>query len=173
MAYSTLPTQSAGQTASSAGWANIVKADLESMMHLIVRKTSDESVTSSTTLQDDDALQMSVAANEVWQLRFGLRMSISPVGNAKVSCTFPAGGEIELVACWYDPSGNNARRVINSNTPVTSLLSFAAIAYIEFNGIYVNAGNAGTLVLQWAQDTSNGTATIMKAHSTLWGMKLA
>jgi hypothetical protein len=147
--------------------------------HLIVRKTADESLTSNTTLQNDDVLLLPLLANEIWQFVFGLSMSAgSGTGDIKVAFTFPAGGEISASA--PGPNENNvfqAGRFEGTTTPTASVnFGFSASAtsrsYQEIRGVFINAGTAGNLQLQWAQRASSATATIMRANSTLWAVKL-
>ena len=178
MAYTTLPTQSAGQTASAAGWANLVKANEESMMHLIVRKPSDEPVTSSTVLQNDDHLLLPVAANEIWHFRFVIVYDGATAGDIKIAFTFPTGGDLRLSSVLIGTADTFTFGLWSSTTSPSPAYSSSAqgtgiYMTLPLEGVFVNGANAGNLQLQWAQNASSGTATTVKANSTLWGMKLA
>jgi hypothetical protein len=144
--------------------------------HLIVRKPSDESVASSATPQDDDHLQLTVAASEVWLVKYNLRMTVPTVADATMRFTFPSGGEVSIAGTEYD-SGGTLRKVeqfgTTSPTTQSSLDGHAGTKHVVLEGTYVNGGTAGTLILQWAQSTINATPTVMKTHSTLWAVKLA
>lgn len=147
--------------------------------HLIARKTSDQSVTSSTTLVDDTALQLTVGINEVWLLHFILRYEASVTGDIKVSASFPSGevnvfpsGGILAANGTFTDQGwvmtTSDASAINwtgggAGSPRTSLL----------DGTYIVGGTGGTLKLRWAQNSSDATPTKMLTHSTLWAVKLA
>lgn len=148
--------------------------------HLIVRKTSDQSVTSSTVLVNDSALLMAIAANEIWLTRWCLSFSaVQGSGDLKVAFTFPAGGEVGMTAPGADQtSAFTQGRFEGTTTPTTARamagpISSTARSFQVIEGVYINAGTAGNLQLQWAQNASNATATIMRANSTLWAVKLA
>lgn len=148
--------------------------------HLVVRKTLDESVTSSTLLQNDDVLLMAVAANEIWHVQLCLSFSaVQATGDLKVAFTFPAGGEIGMTGPGADNTGTfNMSRFEGTTTPTTARsfsgpASSTARAFQVIEGIFINAGTAGNFQLQWAQAASNVTATIVRANSTLWAVKLA
>src|SRR6266545_4692897 len=59
------------------------------VMHLMVRKTADESVVSSTVQQNDDVLFFAVAANEIW--RFELMLITTGTFDFAGQMTFPSG----------------------------------------------------------------------------------
>jgi hypothetical protein len=144
--------------------------------HLIVRKPSDESIPSSTVLQDDDHLVLPVAANEIWLVRYNLKVTIPVTPQMKMAFTFPASGDINLSGTEFNAAGTLTKITFQGTTTPTATQDFLGSAsnrHIVLDGVFVNAGNAGNLVLQWAQNVSNASATIMKANSTLWAVKLA
>lgn len=81
----------------------------------------------------------------------------------KTGFTVPAGATIGGVAI-----GPNAANTDDSR-PVTeaAVLDFLLPATAIFEMVVVTAGTAGNFKLQWAQNTSNATATVMKAGSIL------
>jgi hypothetical protein len=146
------------------------------VMHLAARKSSDESIASSVTLQDDNDLILPVAANEVWQLRYILKVTIPVTPQLKMAFTFPASGDISLSGTEFNAAGTLTKISFQGTTTPTATQDFLGSTSnrdIVLDGVFVNAGNAGNLVLQWAQNVSNASATIMKANSTLWVVKLA
>lgn len=178
MAYSTLPTQSAGGTASAAGWANIVKADLESMMHLVARKTADQSVTSSVTFVDCTTMVLPVLANEIWQVNFAVLYSGSTTGDIQFRFTHPAGGRIDVAATGFGATlATEYHQWCDTATPTAANSYGGSTAsnhfFLPIEGIYTTAGTAGNVTLQFAQAVSDATATTVHANSTVWGMKLA
>jgi len=139
------------------------------VMHLINRKTADES-TSSTTLQNDDhLLTPTIPLNEVWLLEWALT-AVSTAGAFKVAITFPSGtfsGAITGVGGDLFVSGNGT--VTNTQT-ASSNSATDGMAH-RLRGVFTCGGTGGVVTLQWA--SSAGTNVTMKANSTLWGMKLA
>lgn len=120
-------------------------------------KTSDESVTSSTTLQNDNELALTLTAGGLY--RFAAWLYV--VGTtAKVSFTF-AG-----TAQWSEPNGGTV--VTASGTTVTAAAGGWLIA-----GTITAASAGDTLQLEWAQNSSSGTATTVKAGSILTAQRLS
>lgn len=177
MAWTTPKTWSAGETLTAANFNTHIRDNLLAVgPHLIVRKPSDESVTSSTVLQNDDHLALTIAANEVWHTRWGLWVSGgASVSNITVAFTFPASCVVAISTVCYSTSGTVQNfRWTGSSSPVqNNLLVTSTGEFFVLEGVVQNAGNAGTFQLQWAQATSNGTALVMEANSTLWAVKLA
>lgn len=143
-------------------------------------KTATESVTSSTALQNDDQLFFSVAANARYTLEGFIIYDGATSGDLKLAFTYPAGATFE----WsnYGNTGpaagtsltdmntviqtNDARSVNATPTPSPPGLSLAPRGYL------ITSSTAGTLQLQWAQDTSSATATRVRAGSWLRLMKV-
>ena len=148
------------------------------VQHLAVRKTSDQSVTSSTTLVDDSALVLPVLASEIWQFKFFVVYGAGATGDIKVAFTFPTGGDFRLSLLAADAAGTLLMQTASSTTSPTPTISLkgngiTTYATIPFEGVYVNGGTGGNVTLQFAQVVSDATAATIKAQSTLWGVKLA
>jgi hypothetical protein len=177
MAWTTPKTWSAGETLTAANF-NLHIRDNELAMgpHLIVRKPTDESLTSDTTLQNDDHLLFSgVGANEVWFCHWALIYDAGTTGDIKLAFTFPSG-RVDFSATGTDETGTPTFRRWNTATsPTTAVALIGPGGPMNFNmfGVFANGATPGTLQLQWAQNTTHGTATTMKANSTLWAVKLA
>lgn len=144
--------------------------------HLVVRKTADESVVSSTAFQDDDQLLMAVAANEIW--RFELMLIVTGLFDIQCRFTFPSG-RIDGSG-WGINAGTSTIELHNLGSGSSPSLTFSGRADStsvprthHLAGLLANGGSAGNFTLQWAQGTSGGTATILKTNSTLWAAKLA
>lgn len=127
-------------------------------------KTADESVTSSTVLQDDNHLTVAIAAN------------VTMVGYLKVQCgdviattgirsafTFPAGATFrgDYTAVGEGISNAQTGTTTASGTAnVFTAANFSGSARISLNiAIYIaNGATPGNLTFQWCQDSSSGTA---------------
>ncbi|MEY4875087.1 MAG: hypothetical protein RL708_236 [Bacteroidota bacterium] len=145
----------------------------------LVRKTADESVTSSTNLQDDDVLQLSIAANEIWEVTFRLRVVGTSAGDIKMAVTLPTGATMWLGAqADNTDSDDDYVEMTTAGTGYTfpgsgsnwNLNSTANM--IQIKGLITNSSTAGTIKLQWAQKGSNSTSTTVKALSYLIASRL-
>lgn len=121
-------------------------------MSLIV-KEADETVNNSTTLQDDDELLFSVAANEVWQFEGVLNLSAPSDGDIKLTFTGPSGAVGSFSGVYVDVSGGEDADAAALGTSV-SLTSLNNGRIVKFQGGIHNGANAGSLTLQWAQATA-------------------
>ena len=143
-----------------------VRDNLRVVPH-IIPKTADESVTSSTALQDDDTLQFAIGANEAWEFRFVLA-STGP-GFLKVALNAPSGA-----TGWWARTRSTSGSVdilhVNPATFVDGETNNGSTDNPDFGvieGFCLNSSTGGTFKLRWAQVSSNGTATIIKRGSRL------
>lgn len=142
---------------------------------LFVRKTADESVTSSTTLQDDNHLTLSVEANAVYQVELVMIYDgEETTGDLKVQFVAPASAAFSYgtMSAHSDQASE-----FDSSMKLTEQTLAAATTYGCFGtgvnvfgrafGLLVTAGTAGTFKLQWAQNGSSATATRLRTNSYL------
>lgn len=141
-----------------------------------VRKGSDESVTSSTTLQNDDALAYTVAAAGSFDfvIRLAVTSAADAAGDVKIGFTFPTG-TLDFFGQGLDVSlasgniGTTHHGTALGATSGSTALAFGCsttTSFIRLEGTLV-ATAAGTLQLQWAQQASNASATTVKAGSSM------
>ena len=132
----------------------------------VVKKT-DETITSDTTLQDDDELKFTPEINKQY---FGMIITwIDAVDNGGMKHAFsiPTGATIEWMASgalWraYSQLQNEADGTIaigTSNVPGKK----NAATYFKLK----MGSTAGDVIYQWAQNTSNATSTTIEAGSLL------
>lgn len=141
--------------------------------HLHARKGSDENVT-TTTLQDDDTFQLTVAANEVWQVKLNL-LVVTGAGGMKSSFSFPASGVLTGFLLGENAGATDDHQHIRLTASDGSTVSYQSSStgrFYIFEGTFVNAGTAGTLIYRNALTTASGTSTV-SANSTMWVVKLA
>jgi hypothetical protein len=138
------------------------------------RKTADESITSSTTQQDDDTLFVSVVANSTYIVEMVLQVRSATGTTAGIAWQFvaPAGATLFGGAVGLTPGSttNTTPRVDtialggpNGHGSVGTSTNAAILA----DAVLIVGGTAGTFKLQWAQNVSNGTATTVKTGSYL------
>lgn len=150
----------------------------------VVRKASDESVTSSTVLQNDDVLLFPILAAEVWAWELHLFVTGIDTGDIQAAFTIPTGATMQwggigpssaLGAGAAAGDGNFISETASGQGRAwgLSVVGGTAGIYIVIHGTVVNGANAGNVQLQWAQNISSGTATIVKAGSYLIATRLS
>jgi hypothetical protein len=138
-----------------------------------VRKTATETVTSSTTLQDDDHLTVALEANTTYEFDGALYLTGSDAGDIKIAFTVPAGaavmwGAVGLATTAAGIVGDASLSWFNVSGSARSFANGAGTGSVVFvRGVVRVGATAGDLHLQWAQNTSDGTATSMWADSNL------
>lgn len=160
----------------------LVLADLPTQSQTAVkRKTADESVTSSTTLQDDDHLTFAIAANEEWvatiELDCGAALATTGL---KVAVTTPAAATQNIAASLASDVNTAANRHFRRTTTSGAALDFTAAtlvgvgdAGVKLSVWVLNGANAGSVTLQFAQSTSSGTAVTLRKGSYLTASRIA
>jgi hypothetical protein len=140
-----------------------------------VTKLADESITNNATPQSDDELFIAVASSTRYWVEMWMVFNSPAANDLKLQWTSPAG-----VAGWWRPAATNLAAA--SETIYQGSLAWGTQAQIEGSasdksisvvGILVTAGTAGTLQLQWAQNTNTGNTTTVKANSVLKIQKIA
>jgi hypothetical protein len=131
----------------------------------IVRKTANETITNSDVLQNDDALVVPIAANEILVFRVFARYEAGDVGGIKIAINGPAGSSLYAV---HSILTNTILTVFRTSTLDAALVYAAAddgAAILE--GTLVNGATAGNLTFRWAQGVAHATGTIVYAGSYL------
>jgi hypothetical protein len=132
---------------------------------IIKGKESDESVTASTTLQDDDLLSFSVESGQTWIIDAFLKVEFNTLGQIKVALNGPSV-EFASVSATLIPEA-----IVPSYGTVSALATGIPLVSVGATGGMVkisaalSASASGTVSIQWAQNTSNGAATTVKAGS--------
>lgn len=137
-------------------------------MHVI--KASNESVTSSTTLQDDDELFFSVTANTDYWMVCLILYQASTAGDLKGTWSAPSGSTLDWVS---DALGSSATASIGSvsRTHQTLATTGQPGGFGAFDGVAICKGllsigsTAGTFRFRWAQLASDATATQVRSGS--------
>lgn len=139
----------------------------------VVPKTSDETLTNSAVLQDDDVLQFSVTAGKLYAFKFVFAFTTTAAADFKFGltytqteqfCTHFADQVIPGVGGSVSPSFTRFTTFGNS----TSLSGTGTTGgFVRIEGIMkAHATNAGTLKLQWAQAIqTNDSGIILHAGS--------
>jgi hypothetical protein len=149
-----------------------------------VRKTADETVTASTTPQNDDHLLWAVDANSVYAFELVLFLSApNTTADWKGNFTVPSG-----TTMWYGPIIYQSSAQWEATSPganpqvlkdQTSVLSWGAqfesgfVTGMHFRGVVMSSGTAGNVVWQWSQNTSDAGNSTVKANSHIRYRKIS
>jgi len=164
-----IPTWVAGQVLSASD-VNVW------FLPLNVIKPSSQAVTSSTTLVNDTALVLAVAANSTYLVHGVIEYNGANGGDIKWTFTIPAGASGFFGATYTAAtSGNFAGGAAFAWTDTTPSQGngTGTPMDIRITGILVIAGTAGNLQFRWAQNTSNATATTVMPNSALLAYRIA
>ena len=121
------------------------------------------------------ALSFAVAANEVWAFDGYLLVTGALSGDIKLAFTVPSGATLRWSGIGDDiVDGNGSETnwaVIGTSGASAGYAIQTTETYIRVRGTVVNGATAGSVQLQWAQNTSNVTATQVLVNSTLQASK--
>lgn len=132
-----------------------------------VRKSATESVVSSTALQNDDHLSLQLFSGKTYIVE-GLIIASTTSGTPDIKIAFTSPASTEMTIGYTAVAGSatsggmlqsasaSGRISLPANTPVPIVIRGTMLA-----------GNTGTLRLQWAQFTSNGSAVQVAKGSYL------
>jgi len=161
-----IPTWSVGQVLAAADVNNW-------FVPIAASKPSDTSRASTTTQTADPDLTIALAANASYIINgyLGYANASASAGDLKYSFTAPASNttlwssiRIDIASGTTTIAGPNAAGTANNMTAQTSSTSDRSV---HIFGTVITAGSTGNLTLNWAQNTSNATATIIRANSYL------
>lgn len=130
-----------------------------------VVKKIDETINSSTVLQDDDELFVALNANKIytWLLLFYVNSGATP--DFKYAFSIPAGatGLRMDVSQFFVVDDENT-------SAITTTVNFGTATPVKSSsnwGRVIMGGTAGNLQMQWAQLNSNAGDTTVEAGSLL------
>jgi hypothetical protein len=141
----------------------------------VVEKTADEPVTSSTTLQNDNDLVVSVVANAKYEIVLYAAINGAASGDVKLAWTVPASatGQRYSTGPAVSSATSTADTTVRASSVTDSftteinygVFSVGQQSFIQETLYITTAGTAGNVQLQWAQNASSGTATTVEAGS--------
>lgn len=176
-----MPLFTAPTVGSSNGtWGTELNVALALLNSEFKRKTANESVNTSTALQDDNDLVVPVVASGVYLLRWDLKIDGAVAGDFKYAFTGPASATMTWNSTGHavgataatDALGNQDATAIGTNITHGTIASGTS-THVSGNGILVVSATAGNLTLQWAQGTSSGTDTKVLIGSWLYSQRMA
>ena len=130
-----------------------------------IRKSANESITSSTLLQNDDQFTFQLQAGKTYVVQ-GVVIASSPSGtpDIKIAFTDPLSSDMNMTYV----AGSGAYGVLQTSGDISSRINLPAnnLVPITISGTIV-AGADGSLQLQWAQFASNANAVSVLKGSYL------
>lgn len=159
-----------GQTIAANVTVALDKAVQTHPIEFSITKSADQSVTSSTTLVDDDDLTFSADANSTYLVQIWLRMSGNSAGDMKFGFSLPSGASCfgtwksDTAGTWDASNDLTTADVVQAATEENL---FPIYAYIDVGA------TAGDVTFQWAQNASNATATTVHEKTYMTYRKVA
>jgi len=149
--------------------------------NLFVRKSADESVTSSATLQDDNHLVLAVEPNTTYEVTAFIIYDGATTGDIKVSFTGPAGATLDWTPLGLITSVTASTGQIKTGHDTfadsegvgTAGVGAGNRAVLQPHGLLVVGATAGSLTFRWAQLASDATATTVLTGSWLRAQRVA
>jgi hypothetical protein len=138
----------------------------------LVGKTSDQSKTNSAALTNDSELAFNLAASTRYAIRGKIFFDTGATGDFKWRHVAPSGATTyRLRRGWILPGTTAFAGIAVDTAPSAADLALAGTGttggFIEFEAVIANGLTAGTFAFAWAQNTSDPTATTVKASSYL------
>lgn len=142
---------------------------LPSQSNVIAKsKSGDESVTSSTTSQNDDHLVFNVGASETWLIQYDIFLTVGASTNLRWKLSVPSGGSAAAhVKIASNNTGADISDATSDSTITTSSKEGSNHAHYQIFAKVTSSSTAGAVQLQWAQGTSSPTALTLKSRSKL------
>jgi hypothetical protein len=150
-----------------------------------IAKTADETINSSTTLQNDDHLVLPVVAGAVYRFELDLYMieATDFVGDFKMSFTCPSGATFDMHGAGAHITDLSAGTSSNgewigklATASASASLSFGvgtSLTGVRVFGRLVMSSTAGNFQMQWAQNASDASGTTLKAGSFMMMTRVA
>lgn len=167
----TYPNPSFAADMATQAELDVVSLTVAAQTPLFARKTADETVNNSDTLQDDDHLVLALVANKTYVVRGLLFADSGTTPDIKIAFTKPASSTyywttsqpVSSVATLPATQSGGVRRTTDSQ--VLGTVGAGTAVAVQLAGIIRTAGTAGNLTLQWAQNTVDASDTKMLADS--------
>jgi len=143
------------------------------------RKVTNENVTNSIVMQDDDELSFALGVG-TWRVEAFLHASGVAAADIQVSWLFSGVTAGTNRACIGPgvgtASATNGAFVRTSVHAITTAVTYGvdgSVTSAIHEDIWLNVTGAGTLKLQWAQAVANATPSVMGGGSRLYVTPLA
>jgi hypothetical protein len=138
------------------------------------RKTAEtQTVISSTTLVNDDTLVQAIGANETWVFLLGLFFTSASAAGVIAAIDVPASATMTVVGVSAQgTSGVGAATTSDAGQIVLASTTNGADPESLVYVYVANSSNAGNVQLQWAQQVSTASNTLLRTGSFMTGWRL-
>lgn len=158
----------------------IASEDLTNALGTLGVATSDTTKNANTTLGDATGLAVALDANSTYILDGYIAYSSGATPDIKFAFSIPSGMTGHWTLFGQTTSATASVGSIDAHYSTSFISAIAAAGSDSFSSLmtviphaYLVTTNAGTLQLQFAQNTSNASNTIVKAGSWLRVLKVA
>ena len=155
---------------------NVVATNIYDAKYKI--KASDESLSSSTTLQDDNELLYTFpGGNKKYEVIAMISPSSTLTSSADFKCDWSISSDLTVDSRWCLGSGNSSTSIINSETLQVRKCDYSDVINYNITAGFGHAirekliidtgATGGTLTFRWAQENSSASSIKVQAGSYL------
>lgn len=150
---------------------NIISSNIDSVIKVV--KSVDETVTSSTTLQDDDELVATLEPNSIYELTTMFKITSNGIADFKFQF-IEADGVYDIRGAYWETDIGTVNFIITSEATTFSVIPITNTNehLVELKGIIETGASGGVFQLQWAQFASDAVDTKLLANSYIKFVKI-
>ncbi len=145
-----------------------MSSDLSANSTVVVkRKSADQAVANTSSLQDDNEIALNMSANGVYEVEGMLEFSAATADpGAAFAFGGPSGSSVNVSFTANSGSTSTFSAGVNDGSSASTLqVGAGQISVVHFRGIIETSSSAGAMHLRWAQGTSNINALTLKKNS--------
>lgn len=139
-------------------------------------KPTNETIASSTVLQSDDHLLVTVEANAIYHVEAILRTASQSAADLQIGWLTPASSSFDWIVHGINAGGsttNDDFLGLMGTGSVPAVAGIGANIAVRCTGMLVTTAAAGTFRLQWAQNVSNASGTSVLANSYIFLQRMS
>ena len=145
--------------------------NIDNSQNVYIRKSADETVNNSSTLQDDNDLSFAVVAGEIWEVTLLLSVDqASATPNFKMAWGGSVGSYYNYF--WAAQALTNTQVESAYTTGTMTAIHTVANGLPIYCRSFIVVTSTGTLTLQWAQDVATVANTILNSDSILFAKRV-
>lgn len=142
---------------------------------VVIRKTANETINNSATLQNDDELVFAAAANTTYAIKLFVIYDAAQAADFQYTFTLPASATgykstTNTITTTTTCSGTSGSLVFNDITTTNNNVGAAGVGStctVMIDGTVIIAGTAGNVQFKWAQAVADASNATVQANSWL------